>query len=710
MAIVKQHPSSRNAGPLWSGLTWLAVVARLLLLLLPAVVQAQYTYTTNGGAITITEYIGTNTVVTIPGTINGLPVTSLGSVFLDNYSLTSVTIPDSVTTIEGGAFVNCSSLTTITIPDSVTSIWGAAFGGCIKLTSIAIPASVTNITAPPFPGCTSLSAFTVDPNNAVYSSAGGLLFDKSQTTLIEYPGGIAGPYTIPESVTSIGFGAFESCTLMTSVTIPASVTNITAAPFADCTSLSDFTVDPNNVVYSSAGGLLFDKSQTTLIEYPGGITGPCIIPASVARIGYGAFTDCNGLTGVTIPDSVNDIEGFAFGGCQGLTSITIPNSVTNIGDDAFNECYRLTDVTISDSVTGIGNGVFSACIGLTNVTIPDSVTTIGGGAFESCSSLTTITIPDSVTSIGDYAFGYCTNLSGVYFLGNAPSLGSPSVFVGEVGYDPATVYYLPGATGFGITYGGLRTALWTGSSLVVVNLTADPTQGGAVVGGGTFAVGSSQQISATANNGWTFTGWSDGGAQTHDITVPSGGATFTANFTATTPTCTYTLSPSSVTLAAKGGSKTVKVKVKGADCSWTASTTNSWITITSSGSYTGSGTVRYTVPGNTNTTGQVGTMTIADQTFTVNQKPGGCTFKLSPKSRKFKAAGGSGTVMVKPNFSDCEWTATSTNDWITITAGASGVGTQPVNYTVAPNTSTNVLTGTITIAGETFTVKQAGVK
>ncbi len=174
--------------------------------------------------------------------------------------------------------------------------------------------------------------------------------------------------------------------------------------------------------------------------------------------------------------------------------------------------------------------------------------------------------------------------------------------------------------------------------------------------------------------------------------------------------CTYTLSATSVTLAAKGGSKTVKVKVKGADCSWTAGTTNSWITITSGSDYMGSGTVRYTVPGNTNNTGLIGTMTIAGQTLTVNQKPGGCTFKLSPESRKFKAAGGTGAVKVTPNFSDCAWTATSTNDWIAITGGASGVRTQPVNYTVAANTSTNVLTGSITIAGETFTVTQAGEK
>jgi hypothetical protein len=165
-----------------------------------------------------------------------------------------------------------------------------------------------------------------------------------------------------------------------------------------------------------------------------------------------------------------------------------------------------------------------------------------------------------------------------------------------------------------------------------------------------------------------------------------------------------------VTLAAKGGSKEVSVKVKGTDCSWTAVSNDPFITITSSNNGTGNGRVDYTVPGNTNGTTLSGTMTIADQTFTVNQAAGGCPFKLSPKTGKFKAAGGSKTVKVKPNLSDCAWTAVSNDSFITITDGASGVGNGTVSYAVAANTSTNVLTGSMTIGGKTFTVTQAGTK
>jgi uncharacterized repeat protein (TIGR03803 family) len=194
-------------------------------------------------------------------------------------------------------------------------------------------------------------------------------------------------------------------------------------------------------------------------------------------------------------------------------------------------------------------------------------------------------------------------------------------------------------------------------------------------------------------------------------TMTIAGQTFTVTQSgASAENCTYTLNATSVTLAARGGSKNASVKVKGSDCSWTAVSNDSFITITSGSSGTGNGKVDYAVPGNTNTTALSGTMTIAGQTFTVNQAAGGCTFKLSPKAGKIKAAGGSATVKVKPNFNDCAWTAVSNDSFIMITSGASGTGKGTVSYAVAANTNTTVLTGSITIDGETFTVTQSGEK
>jgi hypothetical protein len=383
----------------------------LLLLTLPAAAQAQYNYLTNNGAITITRYDCSSGAVTIPSTINGLPVTSIGGEAFENCTnLTSVTIPNNVTAIGNYAFYGCTSLTNVTIPNSVTSIGDAAFAGCTSLTSVTIPESATSIGYVVFGGCTSLSAITVDALNSFYSSVDGVFFNKSQTALILYPGGKAGSYTIPNGVTIIGDYAFSGCTSLTSVTIPKSVTNFWGVVFGGCTSLSAITVEALNSVYSSVDGVLFNKSQATLIQYPGGKAGSYTIPNSVTSIGDYAFIRCTSLTNITIPNSVTNIEALAFYGDTSLTNVTIGNNVSGIGD----------------------------------------------GAFRGCTSLTSLSIPNSVIWIGVAAFSFCPSITAVYFQGNAPSFGE-SVFEGDTN---ATVYYLPGTTGWGTTIAGRPAVLW----------------------------------------------------------------------------------------------------------------------------------------------------------------------------------------------------------------------------------------------------------
>jgi uncharacterized repeat protein (TIGR03803 family) len=255
---------------------------------------------------------------------------------------------------------------------------------------------------------------------------------------------------------------------------------------------------------------------------------------------------------------------------------------------------------------------------------------------------------------------------------------------------------------------------------------------------GTFtAVGGNSTVSVTASNGCTWSatnndsfititsGSSGSGNGTVHYTVAAnsstnpvtGTMTIAGNtFTVTQAgaagagSCTFTLKPTVITLTDKGGKKSVSIKAVGTDCAWTAVSNDPFITVSAGSSGTGNGKVEITVGGNTNTTALSGTLTIAGQTVAVNQAVGGCTFKLSPKDKKFKSTGGSSTVKVTPNFSDCAWAAVSNDSFITITGASSGVGKGTVTYTVAANAITNSLTGTITVAGQTFTVIEAGEK
>ena len=315
----------------------------LLLLTLPAVVQAQFNYTTNNGTITITGYTGPGGAVAIPDTIDGLAVTRVGNqAFYGKTSLTSVTIPNSVTSIGEFVFSSCPSLTNVTIPNSVTSIGNAAFSSCLSLTSVTIPNSVTSMGHFMFYSCPSLTSVAIP--NSVTSFGNDAFNGCTSLTSVTMPNSVTSiggsaffrctslaSVTIPNSVTSIGGSAFHDCTSLTSITIPNSVTNIGYSAFFRCTSLSAITVDTLNSFYSSVDAVLFNNSQTLLIQCPGGKAGSFTIPSGVTSIGSEAFYCCTSLTSVTIPNSVISIGNYAFFSCTSLTGVYFQGNAPTFG-------------------------------------------------------------------------------------------------------------------------------------------------------------------------------------------------------------------------------------------------------------------------------------------------------------------------------------------------------------------------------------------
>ena len=369
----------------------------------------------------------------------------------DKYS-GSITIPSKiiyndetydVTYIGEEAFSGCSDLTSVTIPNSVESIEWNAFQACIGLTSITIPNSVRFIERDAFMNCSGLTSVTL--GNSVTKIGDLAFFCCSNLVSIN----------IPESVTSIGDQAFYACWHLTSINIPSSVTNIGHDAFFICAGLTSISVEEGNTVYDSRDNcnaiILTDKDEMVVA------CKNTTFPKSVNSIAKAAF-NCLDITSFKLPKTVTKIDGSPVYRCPELASIVveegneiydsrdncnaiigtssntliagcnntvIPNSVTEIGNQAFDGCINLESIVIPNSVTTIGSQAFSGCKKLESIVIPNSVTTINYGAFEGCINLKSVTIGDKVTRIDINAFGRlgddgCSALASVTILTKIP--------------------------------------------------------------------------------------------------------------------------------------------------------------------------------------------------------------------------------------------------------------------------------------------------
>ena len=384
-------------------------------------------------------------------------VTAIGNAaFFECKNLIEVEASESIKNIGEDAFFLCSDLTDDSLHNLLKGgahIEESAFRYCSSLTNIVIPASVT-MEESVFEGCYNAKTIVVDAANEYYCAEENVLFDKSKSTLLWCAPTKEGSYTIPDSVTGIGNGAFVyckkitefniplgvltigenafyACDGITEIVLPSSVTTIQASAFENCRNLTKVVIPPK--ITSISDGT-FAYTALTEIE----------TSANIKSIGVGAFAYCDGITNDTLQKLLRNVEHIgenAFSNCTGITSIMIPTTTTSIEKDAFSNCYGVKTIfvdeaneyysaednvlydkakstllmcaparegscDIPDSVTRIEDDAFSMCKYLTEINIPSGVTYIGEWTFYHCENLTKVVIPPNITSIPYYAFAY----------------------------------------------------------------------------------------------------------------------------------------------------------------------------------------------------------------------------------------------------------------------------------------------------------------
>jgi len=426
---------------------------------------------------TITDYDGMASSLSIPSAINGHTVKQIDTGALsDNGIITSVTIPNGVTTIGFSAFNGCIKLekikfssnldtvcenafnntkwfnnqsnglvyvgkvaykykgdmprnTKITVKSDTVSISESAFKDCANLTAILIPSSVKHIDKYAFYNCQGLTKLNF--NDGIERIENDAFGSCEKLTSVNFS----------ETLKSIGAFAFVECKKLSEITIPQSVTSVGEYAFSGCENLASVTVSddlpyvggrafektkwlnsqPDGVVYigKSAYGYKGDMPKNTELSLKSGIT----------NISGYAFYEEKNLTSVKIPETVNRIGNWAFLDCEGLKNVNIPDGVKRIESWTFSNCSSLTNITVPDSVTVLDGLAFSYCTNLKNIELSKNLTEIGMGALSHCTSLETIDIPDSVIIMDNIAMAGCSELKSVNIGSNLKTVGG-QVFAG----------------------------------------------------------------------------------------------------------------------------------------------------------------------------------------------------------------------------------------------------------------------------------------
>lgn len=399
--------------------------------------------------------------LTVPETLNGIPVTAIGDkAFSQCYYLTDVTLPEGITHIGDFAFEDCTDIETLTIPGTVTSMGCNPFIG----TTIRLQLAARN-TALEQQGAFLLDRETKrliccqsSPEGTEEAPAtlaiptgtreiGDYAFSRSDAAQVVLPTGVTKigrcafqrclnlvSVTLPEGVEEIGDHAFQRCSKLEAVNLPDSVTHLGRNPFAG--SPVTLSLSASHPALELREDVLIEKSTGKLLSFPCIGSEPAYeIPGDIREIGEFAFAYCKDLFTLTIPANVeiaenafyrNEaieevalpegltvIKGNTFWGCINLKTVEIPNSVAEIGAFAFDCCQAMETLTFPKSLVTLGEGAFQGCLALREVTVPSAIGIIPARAFDACIRLERVEIQEGITQIAPYAFYDCEMLQAV---------------------------------------------------------------------------------------------------------------------------------------------------------------------------------------------------------------------------------------------------------------------------------------------------------
>lgn len=416
---------------------------------------------------------------------------TVGAYAFENSKITSVTLPETVTTVNNSAFKNATQLKEVNLGAAVTYIGASAFEGCASLSAITLPETLRDIAAYAFKNA---GLESVNTGGGVVRIDTGAFYGNEKLTSLN----------LGESVEKLGDEAFAYCTALSAAVLPASLENFTASAFEGCTSLKELTVSDGNEFFKSNGGAVYSADGTKLVLVGALGSSSFAVANGTTVICDGAFTLSDGVSEITFPDSLLNIEAAALdstswfknnaGGAvyagkvlykaigniavlsinegtvavadnavnnetvgvvifpstltyigaesfksSAVSVLTIPASVSFIGDSAFENMTALKGVVFSENsvLESLGNAAFKGCTALESISLPESLKAVPTDLFAGATSLKSVQL-GAVEEIGKYAFSGCTSLSEITLPKNLKGI-DPLSFLGCVNLDTVNV-------------------------------------------------------------------------------------------------------------------------------------------------------------------------------------------------------------------------------------------------------------------------------